>query len=145
MNQQLSSPSGFGPEGFAQLDFDNMIESKNERAIYILRSYSSEIESRIKDELKSWEVFFITSKDDFTEKTQYFSPEAVFIPFLAGELVEFQILIINLMYNSKDKRLVRPNVYIEGAGGRVRTKDFGEESSVENTIQFIMNLLPNIY
>ena len=145
MSQQLDSPSGGGPKGFAQLDFDNLvIEEKNEKAIYILRSYSSDVESRIKGEFSSWVVFFITSKDDFNERRQHNSPQAVFIPFLAGgPLKEFQISIINLMYNTKDERLILPNVYIEGAGDRVIMKDFGEESSIHNTIEFIRSSIPS--
>ncbi len=80
MGQQLSSPSGGRPQKVFQLDFDNpMIEEKHEKGIYILRSYSSEVESRIKGEFSSWEVFFISSKDDFNERRQYCSPQAVFI------------------------------------------------------------------
>ena len=146
MSQQLSSLGGDGPNRFGQFDFEEeeIPEGKNETAIYILKSYSSGIESRIKDEFASWEVFFITSEEDFTEKTQYYSPEAVFIPFLAGgPLKEFQISIIELMSHTINKRLNRPNIYIEGAGGRVITKDFGEESSIHNTIEFIRSSIPS--
>ena len=69
MSQQLSSLGGDGPNRFGQFDFEEeeIPEGKNETAIYILKSYSSGIESRIKDEFASWEVFFITSEEDFTE------------------------------------------------------------------------------
>ena len=143
MSQQLSSPSGGMPRGYVQLDFDKLIEEENEKTIYILRSYSSDVIYRIIREFRSWNVYFITSEDDFNACRQVCSPQAVFIPFLAGGMLkEFQISIINLMYNSKEERLILPNVYIEGAGDRVITKDFGEESSIHNTIDFIKNLLP---
>lgn len=145
MSQQHNSPSEGGPRKVFQLDFDNpMIEEKHEKGIYILTSYSSEVESRIKGEFSSWEVFFITSKDDFDERRQHCPPQAVFIPFLGGgPLKEFQISIINLMYHAIDERLILANVYIEGAGDRFITKDFGEESSIHNTIEFIRSSIPS--
>jgi len=148
MSQRLVSPSGSGGNPRKSINIDSVkpihFEDEHENAIYILTSYSSDVESRIKGEFSRWEVFFITSKDDFNARIQYCSPQAVFIPFLAGgPLKEFQISIINLMYNSTDERLILPNVYIEGAGDRVIRKDFGEESSIHNTIEFIRSSIPS--
>jgi hypothetical protein len=150
MSQRLTTPSGSGGRPSKGIDIDSVkpieFEDEQEKAIYILTSYSSDVESRIKREFMGWKVFFITSKGDFNTRMQYCSPQAVFIPFLAGgPLKEFQISIINLMYNSIDERLILPNVYIEGAGDRIVTKDFGEESSIHNTIEFIRSSIPSSF